>query len=108
MKSGEVRSSLYGATDAAGVPDAIASQMAEVFSSDIDFHLDIRKGDRFAVVYEMLYNNGEPVKTGRVLAAQFVNQGKTYRAVYFKDHEGREGYYTPMATTYVKLFCVRR
>ncbi len=104
MKSGEVRNSLYGATDAAGVPDAIASQMAEVFSSDIDFHLDIRKGDRFAVVYEMLYNNGEPVKTGRVLAAQFVNQGKTYRAVYFKDHEGREGYYTPEGNNLRKAF----
>jgi len=104
MKSGEVRSSLYGATDAAGVPDAIASQMAEVFSSDIDFHLDIRKGDRFAVVYEMLYNNGEPVKSGRVLAAQFVNQGKTYRAVYFKYHEGREGYYTPDGNNLRKAF----
>ncbi len=104
MKSGEIRSSLFGATDAAGVPDAIASQMAEVFSSDIDFHLDIRKGDRFAVVYEMLYSNGEPVKPGRVLATQFVNQGKTYRAVYFKDRDGREGYYTPEGNNLRKAF----
>ena len=104
MKSGEIRSSLFGATDAAGVPDAIASQMAEVFSSDIDFHLDLRKGDRFAVVYEMLYSNGEPVKTGRVLAAQFVNQGKTYQALYFKDREGRDGYYTPEGNNLRKAF----
>lgn len=104
MKSGEIRSSLFGATDAAGVPDAISTQMAEVFSSDIDFHLDIRKGDRFAVVYEMLYSNGEPVKAGRVLATEFVNQGKAYRAMYFKDREGREGYYTPEGNNLRKAF----
>lgn len=104
MKSGEIRSSLFGATDAAGVPDAIATQMAEVFSSDIDFHLDIRKGDRFTVVYETLYSNGEPVKTGRVLAAEFVNQGNAYRALYFKDREGREGYYTPDGKNLRKAF----
>ena len=78
--------------------------MAEVFSSDIDFHLDIRKGDRFSVVYEMLYHNGEPVKAGRVLATQFINHGKTYQAVYFKDREGREGYYTPEGNNLRKAF----
>ena len=104
MKSGEIRSSLFGATDAAGVPDAIAMQLAEVFSSDIDFHLDLRKGDRFTVVYETLYSNGEPVKTGRVLAAEFVNQGHAYRALYFKDREGREGYYTPEGKNLRKAF----
>ena len=95
MKSGEIRSSLFGATDAAGVPDAIATQMAEAFSSDIDFHLDIRKGDRFTVLYETHFSQGESVKTGRMLAAEYVNQGKVFRAIYFKDREGREGYYTP-------------
>ena len=95
MKSGEIRSSLFGATDAAGVPDAIATQMAEAFSSDIDFHLDIRKGDRFTVLYETHFSQGESVKTGRMLAAEYVNQGKIFRAIYFKDREGREGYYTP-------------
>jgi murein DD-endopeptidase MepM/ murein hydrolase activator NlpD len=104
MKSGEIRSSLFGATDAAGVPDAISTQMAEVFSSDIDFHLDIRKGDHFSVVYETLYNHGEPIKTGRVLAAEFVNQGKAYRAVYFKDREGHDGYYTPEGNNLRKAF----
>ena len=104
MKSGEIRSSLFGATDAAGVPDAISTQMAEVFSSEIDFHLDLRKGDRFSVVYEMLYHKGEPVKTGRVLATQFINQGKSYQAVYFKDREGHEGYYTPEGNNLRKAF----
>ncbi len=104
MKSGEIRSSLFGATDAAGVPDAVAVQMAEIFSSDIDFHLDIRKGDRFAVVYETILSEGEPVRSGRVLAAEFVNAGKTYQAVYFRDREGREGYYTPDGKSLRKAF----
>lgn len=104
MKSGEIRHSLFGATDAAGVPDAIATQMADVFGSDIDFHLDIRKGDRFTVVYETLYSNGEPVKTGRILAAEYINQGQAYRALYFKDREGREGYYNPDGKNLRKAF----
>jgi len=104
MKSGEIRSSLFGATDAAGVPDPVAIQMADIFSSDIDFHLDIRKGDRFTVVYETLHSNGEPVKTGRVLAAEFINAGKAYRAIYFRDREGREGYYSPEGKNLRKAF----
>lgn len=104
MKSGEIRSSLFAATDAANIPDNIATQMAEVFSSDIDFHQDLRKGDRFNVVYEVFYHNGEPVKTGRVLAAEFVNQGKAYRAVYFQDRDGRGGYYTPDGKNLRKAF----
>lgn len=104
MKSGEIRSSLFAATDAANIPDNIATQMADVFSSDIDFHQDLRKGDRFNVVYEVFYHSGEPVKTGRVLAAEFVNQGKTYRAVYFQDRDGRGGYYTPDGKNLRKAF----
>lgn len=104
MKSGEIRSSLFGATDAANIPDNIAVQLADVFSSDIDFHQDLRKGDRFTVVYESLYHKGEPVKTGKVLAAEFVNQGKTYRAVYFQDREGHGGYYTPDGKNLRKAF----
>jgi murein DD-endopeptidase MepM/ murein hydrolase activator NlpD len=95
MRSGVITASLFGATDAADVPDSIASQMAEVFSGDIDFYRDLRKGDRFSVVYEALYHDGAIVKTGRLLAAEFVNQGQTYRAVYFRDPQGREGYFSP-------------
>ena len=104
MKSGEIRSSLFAATDAANIPDNIATQLADVFSSDIDFHQDLRKGDRFNVVYEVFYHNGEPVKTGRVLAAEFVNQGKAYRAVHFQDRDGRGGYYTPDGKNLRKAF----
>lgn len=104
MKSGEIKSSLFAATDAANIPDNIAVQLADVFSSDIDFHLDLRKGDHFTVVYEVFYNNGEPVKTGQVLAAEFSNQGKIYRAVYFHDHDGHSGYFTPDGKSLRKAF----
>ncbi|MEO6148205.1 MAG: M23 family peptidase, partial [Sulfuriferula sp.] len=63
MKSGEIRSSLFGATDAAGIPDSITTQLADLFSTDIDFHKDLRPGDKFKVVYEAMYNNGELVMT---------------------------------------------
>lgn len=104
MKSAVIRSSLYGATDSANIPDVIAGQMADIFSSDIDFHQDLRKGDRFSVVYETFYDKGVPVKTGRILAAEFTNQGKTYQAFYFKDREGHDGYYTAEGKNLRKAF----
>lgn len=104
MKSAEIRHSLFGATDAAGLPDAVATQIADIFSTDIDFHRDLRKGDRFSVVYEVSYYRGEAVKTGRVLSAEFVNQGKTYRAVYFNYAENQGAYYTPDGRNLRKQF----
>ncbi len=92
LASGSIRSSLFAATDDAGLPDAIATQMAEIFSSDID---------RFNVVYEVLEGDGEPMRTGRVLSAEFVNAGKTFQAMWFQppghDAQGvalKGGYYT--------------
>ncbi|MDP2706440.1 MAG: peptidoglycan DD-metalloendopeptidase family protein, partial [Burkholderiales bacterium] len=104
MKSAEIRSKLFGATDAAGVPDSVAIQIADMFSTDIDFHRDLRKGDRFSVVYEVSYHRGEAVKTGRVLAAEFINQGKAYRAVYFNYAENQGAYYTPDGRSLRKQF----
>lgn len=103
MKSAEIHSSLFGATDASGIPDAIATQLAEIFSGDMDFHRDLRKGDRFAVVYEMQYLNGMPARSGAILAAEFVNAGKTYRAVNFAQ-DGRSNYYTPDGKSLRKAF----
>ena len=99
LGSGSIRSSLFAATDEAGLPDAVASQVAEVFSTDIDFHRELRKGDTFSVVYESLSADGEVVPwnegAGRVLAAEFVNAGRTHQAVWFVDGEGRGGYFGP-------------
>jgi murein DD-endopeptidase MepM/ murein hydrolase activator NlpD len=93
-KSGIIRSSLYGATDDAGIPDAIANQLARIFSTDIDFHVDLRKDDKFSVVYEMLHQDGESLGAGRVLSAAFTNNGKTFEAYLFTDAEGQDGYYS--------------
>ena len=94
MRSGEIRSSLFAATDAANLADAVAIQIAEIFSTDIDFHRDLRRGDRFTVVYEAFYDQGEPLRTGRVLAAEFINNGKAYQAAWFQHADGQGGYYT--------------
>jgi murein DD-endopeptidase MepM/ murein hydrolase activator NlpD len=99
MKSGVIRSSLFAATDAAGIPDSVGMQLADIFAGDVDFHRDLRKGDRFAVVYEEHHFGGTPVRAGRVLAAEFTNSGKTYRAVYYG-----KGYYTPEGNNLRKAF----
>ena len=90
LKSALIQSSLFGAADAAGIPDAVAIQLAEVFGSDIDFLRELRQGDRFSVLYEMQSVDGRPLRAGRVLAAEFVNQGRRLRAVWFAD-----GYFAP-------------
>jgi len=91
MRTGEIRSSLFAATDAVQLPDQVAMQLVDMFSTDIDFASDLRRGDRFNVVYETLWQRGEYVRTGRILAAEFVNAGKTYQAVWFDDPESKQG-----------------
>lgn len=95
LKSARIRSSLFAATDDAGIPDAIAVKFAEVFSSQIDFHEDLRKGDHLSVVYEADYRDGELVKSGNLVAAELVNNGKTYTAIYFQNDDDKPTYYTP-------------
>jgi murein DD-endopeptidase MepM/ murein hydrolase activator NlpD len=104
MRSGEVKYSLFGATDAANIPDSIASEMAEAFSGEIDFHRDLRKGDRFAVVYEAFFHEGRLLKTGRLMAAEFNNDGKLVQALNFVDPEGNAGYYTPQGRSLKRAF----
>jgi murein DD-endopeptidase MepM/ murein hydrolase activator NlpD len=93
MRSGEIRSSLFAATDAAQVPDAIAMQIVEIFSSDIDFASDLRRGDRFQVIFETLWQGGEPLHSGRVLAVEFLNDGKTHQAIWFNEAGAEQGGY---------------
>jgi murein DD-endopeptidase MepM/ murein hydrolase activator NlpD len=95
MKSATISGSLFTAMDDSDVPDAIANQLLKIFSGDIDFHKDTRRGDRFAVVYEAHYLNGALVRTGRLLAAEFVSRGKSYQAVWFEGEPGKGAYFTP-------------
>ena len=93
MRSGVIRSSLFAATDAAQIPDIIASQIVDMFSTDIDFASDLRRGDRFNVVYETYWQNGEYVHSGRVLAGEFKNGSNLYQSVWFQDGSKSGGYY---------------
>jgi len=104
MRSGRIVSSLFGATDSAGIPDKIANELAETFSTSIDFRGDLRRGDTFSAIYTVNYRNGEPVGADKLLAAEFVNAGKPYRAVLYRDASGREGYYTPEGESLKKGF----
>ncbi len=94
LAGGIIKSSLFAATDASNIPDAVAVQLAEVFSSNIDFHRALRKDDRFSVVYETLEADGEPLRSGRVLSAEFHNNGKTHDAVWFQEPGSKGAYYT--------------
>lgn len=93
LSSGTIRSSLFAATDAARLPDNIASQLADLFSADIDFRRDLRAGDRFSVVYEVLEADGEILKHGRLLSAEFVNKGQGHQIVWFQEANQKGGYY---------------
>lgn len=102
--SGTIKHTLFDAAQRAGIPDAVTMKMAAIFGWDIDFALEIRAGDRFSVVYEELWADGESVSSAAVLAAKFVNQGNTYRAVRYKDSKGKIDYYSPDGKPLRKLF----
>ena len=101
LASATIQTSLFAAIDDARMPDGVGVQIAEIFSTNIDFRHALRKGDRFNVVYETLEADGETMRAGRVLSAEFVNEGKAYQAMWFQppgvDAAGaplKGGYYT--------------
>jgi len=104
MAAGEIRSSLFGAADAAGLPDAVTLQIADVFAGDIDFYHDLRRGERFAVVYEMRYIDGEPIGPGRIVGAEFENRGRILRAFLWRGADGTDSYYAEDGTPLRKAF----
>jgi murein DD-endopeptidase MepM/ murein hydrolase activator NlpD len=92
MRTGEIRTSLFAAADEAGLPDAITLALTDVFAGDVDFYHDLRRGDRFIVLYETRYVDGEPAGTGRILAAEFVNRGIALHAFLWRTPDG-DAYY---------------
>jgi murein DD-endopeptidase MepM/ murein hydrolase activator NlpD len=108
LRSAEIRSSLFAAADAAGIPDAVALQLADIFGGEMDFHRDLRSGDRFSVVYELHEFEGRAVRAGRVLAAEFVNQGRAHRAVWYAPAgtgaRATGDYFAPDGTSLRKAF----
>ncbi len=93
--SGIIRSSLYQAANDTGLSDKVVMNLAGIFGWDIDYANDLRPGDSFTVVYEQDFVSGEHIGDGEILAAEFVNQGVTYRAIRYSDAEGVTHYYTP-------------
>ncbi|HOX89248.1 MAG TPA: peptidoglycan DD-metalloendopeptidase family protein [Burkholderiaceae bacterium] len=91
MRAGEIGASLFGATDAAGVPDSVAQQMIEALEAELDFASDLRRGDTFRVVYETLHVAGEYLRPGRLLAVEFLNAGQRHEAYWFGGDGTRNG-----------------
>ncbi len=104
LKSAKIRSSLFGATDDAGIPDQVALKIAEIFSGEIDFNQDLHPGDQFNVIYEAFYNAGELMKIGNVQAVEFITRGKKHQAVYFGKTNNKFAYYTPEGKSLQKSF----
>jgi len=102
--AGEIHSSLFEAGKAAGLTDGLIMELVGIFGWDIDFAMDIRRGDSFSLLYEEQYLEGEKVRDGPIVAAEFTSQGRTYRAVRYTDARGRTDYYTPDGHSMRKAF----
>ena len=101
---GVIENSLYLSAKEAGLPEVTIMELAEIFGWDIDFALEIRSGDSFTVIYEEEFLNGAKLRTGPILAAEFINQGRSYRAVRYADKTGKVDYYTPEGQSMHKAF----
>jgi len=102
--AGRIDSSLFIAAQEAGIPGSMTMELANIFGWDIDFVLDVKTGDRFSLIYEEYFLDGKKVRNGDILAAEFTNKGKAYRAVRYVDAEGHAEYYTPEGTSMRKRF----
>ena len=102
--TGVIDSSLFEAGQRAGLSDNLIMRMAEIFGWDVDFALDIRAGDRFALVFEEQYKDGEKIGEGPIVAAEFTNRSRRIRAVRYVDSSGRTDYYSPDGRSMRKAF----
>jgi len=95
MHAREITTTLFAATDSSAdgtrLPDSVVAQIVEMFSTNIDFRSDLKRGDRFNVVYETFWQDGEFVRAGRILAGEFSNKGTTYQSVWFEDPTTKSG-----------------
>ena len=102
--SGQIDTSFYAAGLASGLSDATIMRLAGIYAWDIDFALEIRRNDWFTVVYEEIWQDGEKLRDGQIVAVEFNNQGRSFRAVRFPDEDGRPSYYTPAGDSMRKAF----
>jgi murein DD-endopeptidase MepM/ murein hydrolase activator NlpD len=102
--TGTIETSLFEAVTAAGEDEVLAMNLAEIFGWDIDFILDIRKGDSFKVLVEKRFREGRPAGYGRILSAEFINQGKSFQAILFTDGDQSPSYFAADGQSLRKAF----
>ena len=103
-KHGVIESSLFLSSQSLGLSDNLIMRFVQIFQWDVDFVLDIRPGDAFSIVFESLYLNGKKVGDGEILAATFINQGKSFEALAFATRDDRLEYFTPAGKNMRKAF----
>ncbi len=101
---GRIETSLFESAVAAGMSDKLIMQLAAIFAWDVDFVLDIRKGDDYYILYEEIFQDGKFVTSGDIIAAEFNNNGRTFKAVRYADSDGRADYFTPDGRSLRKAF----
>ena len=104
VAQGHIATSLFVDGQKAGLSDTQIMELANIFGWDIDFALELREGDQFYVIYDEIYLDGEKLRNGPILAAEFINQGKTYRAIRYTDSNGETAYYDPDGHTKRRAF----
>ena len=102
--SGSINSSLFASVAEQGERESVAVELSDIFSSDIDFNTDVRKGDSFQALIERKYLDGEPAKNGAILAASFTNGNKTFTGFRFEDAGGKPAYYAPDGSAMRRAF----
>lgn len=102
--SGVIKDSLFLSASAAGLPDGQIMEMANLFGTVMDFVYDVRKGDRFTVLYEELYLDGEKLRNGKILAAEYTNRGETHQAFAYTDQNDKLAYYSAEGVSMQKAF----
>ena len=101
---GRIQSSLFESATEAGLTDKMIMNLAGIFAWDVDFVLDIRTNDDYYILYEEIYQDGQFVTDGEIVAAEFNNNGRTFQAIRYVDREGRSDYYTPDGRSVRKAF----
>lgn len=101
---GQIRQSLFVDGQRAGLSVRHIMNLAEMFGWDIDFALDLRKGDRFAVIFEEKFYKNKKATTGNIIAAEFINRGHTYRAIAYRNDKGKLSYFTPKGQSLRRTF----
>ena len=101
---GVITNSLFESAAEAGLSDKVIMNVAGIFAWDVDFVLDIRRGDNYYIQYEEVWQDGEFVMDGEIIAAEFNNNGRSIRAIRFKDDDDRTDYFTPKGDSVRKAF----